>query len=200
MDPLTITLLTVGVVGIAASAVGQSISAEAQYEAQKEQAKIAERNAELQVQQAEYNRRVEEREAAAVAAETAENARRQRAQSKALQASQRALLGKSGALMTSGSPLAVLGATAADEEIKIQDIHYSGARSYAEHLTKAADFGFQSSIAKNNILAAKASRPSGASLAGSMIGIAGGAATQVASLGLSAAKSGGGSSAGAKKS
>ena len=86
----------------------------------------AQANSEMQAQQMEYNQRLEEREASRIEQETAENARRQREASEQLKSAQRALLGKSGAAMTSGSPLAILGQTAEDEERKIQDVHYAG--------------------------------------------------------------------------
>lgn len=159
----------------------------------KQNAQNAEDNARIQQAQLQYNARMEQREAAAIEAETAENARRQRLQSEQLKAQQMALLGKSGAAMTAGSPLAVLGQTAADEEKMIQDTHYAGYRSASAHRTKALDYSYGAAIANQNIHAARASRPSGASLAlniagqvvnttGKLAQIGGGYATSSAQL------------------
>lgn len=157
--------------GIAATAITVGVTGAIEnYENQKAQADLAEDNAKLQQQQLEYNKRVEEREAAAIEAESRENARRQRLQAEYLKSQQRALLGKSGAAMTSGSPLAILGQSAADEELMIQDTHYAGARSAAAHRTKAADYEFGSALAQQNITAAKMSKPSGLSLAMNLTG------------------------------
>lgn len=172
----------IGTAGVIAGTTGAVMGSVEAHKSQQQQAKTAEENARLQQQQMEYNKRMEEREAAALEAETAESVRRQREESARLKASQLAMLGKSGVAMSSGSPLAILGATAADEELKIQDAHYSGARAAAAHRTKAADYGFGASIAKHNALAAKASRPSGASLAGNIIGDVGSGAFQIGSV------------------
>ena len=100
---------TVGLLGAAGAGTASAITAHQQ---QRQQAQQAADNARMQQQQMEYNKRMEEREAAALEAETAENVRRQRLESERLRSAQIALLGKSGAAMASGSPLAVLGATA----------------------------------------------------------------------------------------
>lgn len=118
----------------------------------------AKNNAKMQEQQMNYNKRMEEREAAAIEAETAENARRQRIQAEQLKAKQIALLGKSGAAMTSGSPLAILGQTAADEEMKIQDTHFAGYRQAYQHREQAKMYGYQAGVAR-------AQAPSGSNLA-----------------------------------
>lgn len=178
---------TVGLIGIAAGTTGGIVGGVEGHNQAKQQAKTAEENARLQQQQMEYNKRMELREAAAIEAENAENVRRQREETARLKASQLAMLGKSGVAMASGSPLAVLGATAADEELKIQDAHYSASRVAAAHRTKATDYGFGSSIAGHNALAAKASRPSGASLAGNILGEVGSAAFKTGSVVMSAA-------------
>jgi len=120
-------------------------------------------NAEMQAQQAEYNKRMEEREASRLERENEENVRRQREQSEYLKAQQRALLGKSGAAMTSGSPLAVLGATAQDEELKAQDSHYAGYQSVQNHREAAKMYQYQANVAR-------AQKPSGSSLALSLAG------------------------------
>lgn len=160
---------TVGILGAAGGGTASAITAHQQ---QAQQAQAAADNARMQQQQMEYNKRMEEREAAAVEAETAENVRRQRLESERLRSAQIALLGKSGAAMASGSPLAVLGATALDEERKAQDMHYAGARSAAAHRAQAVAYGFGASIAGQNIKAAKASKPSAWGLAGNLGGVA----------------------------
>jgi hypothetical protein len=120
-------------------------------------------NAEMQAEQAEYNRRMEEREASRLERENEENVRRQREQSEYLKAQQRALLGKSGAAMTSGSPLAVLGATAQNEELKAQDSHYAGYQAVENHREQAKMYQYQANVAR-------AQKPSGSSLALSLAG------------------------------
>ena len=122
---------------------------------QHEQAKA---NAEMQAQQAEYNQRLEEREAAKIEAENAESVRRQRMQAEQLKAQQRALLGKSGAAMTSGSPLAILGQTAIDDEMQIRDTHNAGYSAAMQHREQAKMFGYQAAVSR-------AQAPSGTSLA-----------------------------------
>ena len=120
-------------------------------------------NAEMQAEQAEYNKRMEEREASRLERENEENVRRQREQSEYLKAQQRALLGKSGAAMTSGSPLAVLGATAQSEELKAQDSHYAGYQTVQNHREQAKMYQYQANVAR-------AQKPSGSSLALSLVG------------------------------
>lgn len=120
-------------------------------------------NAEMQAEQAEYNKRMEEREASRLERENEENVRRQRQESEYLKAQQRALLGKSGAAMTSGSPLAVLGATAQNEELKVQDAHVGGYQAVQNHREQAKMFQYQAGVAR-------AQKPSGSSLALSLTG------------------------------
>jgi hypothetical protein len=132
------------IAGTVAAAVGTTVGVAGAVEQNKQ----ARANAEMQAQQLEYNKRVEEREAARVEAENAENARRQREAAEELKARQRALLGKSGAAMESGSPLAVLGQTAADEELKVQDIHYAGANQAQHHREQAKMFAYQAGVAR----------------------------------------------------
>ena len=123
----------------------------------------AQANSEMQAQQMEYNQRLEEREASRIEQEAAENARRQREASEQLKSAQRALLGKSGAAMTSGSPLAILGQTAEDEERKIQDVHYAGYQAAQQSRNQAAMYRYQAGVAR-------AQAPSSASLGLSIAG------------------------------
>ena len=173
---LTIATAVSAATAIAGSVVGGVVGGVSAAQ-QHNQAKA---NAEMQAQQAEYNKRQEMREAARIEAETAENARRQREESERLKAHQRALLGASGAAMTSGSPLAILGATAADEELKVQDVHRVGYQQANQHREAAKMYDYQAGVAK-------AQAPSGSSLALSLAGnIAGnaiGGIGKVASIG-----------------
>lgn len=133
----------------------------------------AKANAEMQAAQMNYNKRLEEQEAARIDAETAENTRRQRIQADELKSRQRALMGKSGVAMTSGSPLAILGETAADEELKIQDLRFSGYNQAQQHREQAKMYGYQAKVAK-------AQAPSTSSL---LLNIAGQSVSTVGQLG-----------------
>lgn len=163
-------LLTLGVIlGAAGGIVGAAVD----HEQQKQQAETAERNAELQQQQMEYNQRMAEREATALEAENAENVRRMRQEAEALRSQRIAMLGKSGAAMSSGSPLAILGEAAADEELAIQDAHYSGSRQVAALRSKATDYRYGATIARSNVNAAKAAKPGIFGLAANVTGTVG---------------------------
>ena len=107
-------------------------------------------NAEAEQARNEYNARIAEREAARVEKQNEENVRRQREAYKYLHADQRALLGKSGAAMESGSPLAVLGQTAADEELKIQSLAYKGYNDATQLREQAKMSRYQAAVARAN--------------------------------------------------
>lgn len=156
---LTIATAVATTTAIAGSIVGGVVGGVAAQQ-QHEQARA---NAEMQAQQAEYNRRMEEREASRQERENLENVRRQREQAEYLKAQQRALLGKSGAAMTSGSPLAILGATAQEEELKAQDLHVAGYQQAQNHREAAKMYQYQADVAR-------AQKPSGSSLALSLAG------------------------------
>ncbi len=113
-----------------------------------QQQRQAEANAKMQSQQFEYNRKLEEREADRIEQESAENARRQHEESERMKSRQRALLGKSGAAMTSGSPLAVLGQTAEDEERRKQDMLYGGYNEAQQRRNQATMLQYQSDVAR----------------------------------------------------
>lgn len=108
----------------------------------------AKANAEMQEEQMRYNQRLAEREAAIQEDENLEAARRQREQSEALRARQRAMLGKSGAAMTAGSPLALLGETARNQEIAAQDTMRSGYLQSQQSREQAKMFGYQAGVAR----------------------------------------------------
>ena len=114
------------------------------------QGEIAKANAKQQQKLFEYNARQEEREANYELEENKEQVIRQRYQQKALQARQRALLGKSGAAMTSGSPLAVLGETARKMEIDTSEYLRSGYSQYSQRTSNANLYRYQASMAKNS--------------------------------------------------
>lgn len=114
------------------------------------QGEIAKANAKQQQKLFEYNARQEEREANYELEEKKEQVVRQREQQEALQARQRALLGKSGAAMTSGSPLAVLGETARKMEIDTSEYLRSGYSQYSQRTSNANLYRYQASMAKNS--------------------------------------------------
>lgn len=155
--------LVISLAGAAATAVSTTVGAVQQH-------KQAEANAEAQEAQMNYNKRLEEREAARIEAENAENARRQRNVAEQMKAQQRALLGKSGAAMTSGSPLAILGQTAADQEMAVQDTHVRGAIEADKHREQAKMFGYQAGVAR---MSAPSKAMLGANIAGTWGGLAG---------------------------
>lgn len=180
--------IALGLAGIAIATAGSVTGSVVAHESASEQSRIAEENAKLQQAQMEYNARMQEREAAALEAENAENARRMREAAEAARSQRLAMLGKSGAAMTSGSPLAILGAAAADEELAIRDAQYAGAREVSALRSKVTDYAYGAAIAKSNAAAARAAKPSGLGLAASITGTVGNAITQGASLSLSASK------------
>lgn len=165
----TAAWLIAGAVTAAASAVAggtiSTVGAVQQHRQEKENAKAAE-------EQALYNKRVADAEARRVEAATEENTRRMREEAEALKARQIALLGKSGAAISSGSPLAILGRSAADSEQKIRDMRYAGYGEAQQYKEQGKMFGYSAGIAK-------ASRPSGAGLA---MTVAGNTANTVASV------------------
>jgi len=108
----------------------------------------AQANAQMQEDQMNYNKRLAEREAAVQEDEAREAARRQRANDEALRARQRALLGKSGAALTSGSPLALLGETARDQELSVQDTMRTGYLQSMQSREQAKMFGYQAKVAR----------------------------------------------------
>ena len=171
---LAVVSSAIAIAGATATAIATSVGA-------AEQHKQAEANAKAQEAQMEYNKRLEEREASKIEAENAENARRQRQAAEQLKAQQRALLGKSGVAMTSGSPLAILGQTAADEEMKVQDQHAFGSAEVNKHREQAKMFGFQAGVAR-------ASAPSKASLGANIAGTVGNGVSSIGSTLLAAAR------------
>ena len=167
------SLLTLTVLGSVTSAVGAVAGTAAgivggiqSYEQQKT-------NAEAQQNMMRYNARMEQREADAELAEANEAARRQREEDARLRAAQRAAYGKSGAAMTSGSPLAVLGDTAANQELGIQDIHRTGARAYSRRTAQAQNYLYQGRVAGNSVSRGQLIGSLGGSIAGGLSGVGG---------------------------
>lgn len=139
------TLLSLGV--IAAYAVGTTtsiVSGVQNYQQQKA-------NARAQEDMFNYNARLEEREADNALKESQEADQRQRVEQARLRASQRALYAKSGASMTAGSPLAVLGETAATQQIESSDLLRQGATEYNQHMTQRNNLLYQGKVAKNSV-------------------------------------------------
>ena len=167
-----IELAVIGtVLGVVGTAVSTSLGIASGVAAHKQ----AQANADAQAAQAAYNAKLEENEAARIEAETAEEARRMHEEAEKMKARQRALFGKSGAVITSGTPLAVLGESAADLQQSINDTHRAGYLQSAGHKQ-------QSEIYKYHGRLADASRPSSSSLA---VGIGGQLASGTADAGRS---------------
>ena len=115
-------------------------------------------NARAQEAMMDYNAKLEQREADAELQENNEQAKRQRTEDERLRSMQRAAYGKSGAAMTTGSPLAVLGETAGLQEMAVQDLHRSGAAAYNRRQAQANSYLYQGRVA-------------GASVNGAMMGL-----------------------------
>lgn len=134
------------VASVAATAIGTTMGVVGSIQQQKQ----SEANAKAQQAQAEYNARMAEREARALEAENAENARRQHEESKKLKSAQRAAIGSSGVDMTTGSPLALLGATAASEQRNLMDAHYTGYRQVQQQTEVAKQYRYQGAVARES--------------------------------------------------
>lgn len=132
-----ITTISAAVVGTTLGVIGSVV--------QHNQAKA---NAQMQEDQMNYNKRLAQREAAIQEDETREAARRQSANDEILRARQRAGLGKSGAAMTAGSPLALLGETARNQELGIQDTMRTGYQKAQQSREQAKMFGYQARVAR----------------------------------------------------
>ena len=154
-DPATVGMI----VSTAASVAATGMQIRGDVTAHRQQ----KANAEAEEAQERYNERLE-RMAAEQAERTAvENARRKREADEAFRARQRALLGKSGLALAEGSPLAVLGATAADQERQALDVQREGYLAAQQHLTAAEMHRYRAGVAR-------ASAPSHGSLVASLIG------------------------------
>lgn len=108
-------------------------------------------NAKSQQRMLEYNQRQELIEAQNVEQETEAADQRLHDEQSRFRAAQRALYGKSGAAMTAGSPLAVLGETAATHQIESSDLRRQGAAEYNRRISAANSYGYQARVAGNSV-------------------------------------------------
>ena len=141
-------------------------------------------NAKAQQRLLNYNRRQELIEANNVEKETETADIRQREEQARLRASQRALYAKSGSAMTAGSPLAVLGETAATQQIESSDLRRQGATEYNRRISAANSYAYQAQVAKNSV----PKNQLGYSIGGTIINALGNYGTQMAGLGMKAGK------------
>ena len=169
MDPFTAALIALTYAGV------MTWSAVDSHRQQKANAKSQE-NLER------YNAQVAAAEAAREEKEASANAARQLEEDRRLRAHQRALYGASGAALATGSPLAVLGQTAADQQLQVADIMRGGSLAYRKGQSDSQNSLYRAKVAAG-------SRPSTAALAGSLMSIAGSSLQ----LGMSLAGPGGGS-------
>jgi hypothetical protein len=51
--------------------------------------------------------------------------------------------------MNAGSPLAILGESALNEEMMIQDVHYKGYQQASQHKEQAKMYGYQAGVARS---------------------------------------------------
>ena len=151
MDPFTIMAITMAALG--------SWMAVDSHQQQKANARSQER---LE----QYNAQVAAGEAERAEQEARSNALRQQEEDRRFRAHQRALYGASGAALASGSPLAVLGQTAADEQLKVDDVMRGGALDY-----RRGEMERQNDLYRAKVAAG--SKPSALSLAGSLMSVAG---------------------------
>ncbi len=124
-------------------------------------------NAEAQRKLYEYNAKLERREADAALAAADQDAQRQRLEDARLRSAQGAAFGKSGVALSSGSPLALMGQTAAYQEMNVQDIHRKGAEKYGRHMGQYQSLMYQGRIAGANHMS-KTSL--GMGIAGTLVG------------------------------
>ncbi len=110
-----------------------------------------EANAEAQEELLNYNAKQERREADYELANTQAAEERQRAEQARLRSAQQALYGKSGAALATGSPLAVLGETAANQELANQDLRLQGATAYNRRMSMANGLSYQAKVAGNSV-------------------------------------------------
>ncbi len=107
-------------------------------------------NAEAEAKMLEYNSELAKREAADAENEMHEALRRQQAEAARFQGTQRALYGKTGVMMDTGSPLAVLGLTSERLEMDKIDTQRQGRANQQRFLNQSDAYLYQSKIAKRN--------------------------------------------------
>lgn len=134
------------------------------------QEKAFENEQQNQRNMADYNAKLAEQQARETEAQTAEREARIRLEGERTLSMQRAMYGKSGAALTSGSPLAVLGETAMNNEISALDARRAGNAQAADLRQQGQMYDYQGNVATSQ----KFYRPS---YAGSLLsGIGGGVA------------------------
>lgn len=114
-------------------------------------------NAKMREELAEYNAKLEENEAERIDRESSENVIRARMQADQMRSAQRAMLGKSGVAMSSGSPMAAAAESASYAERQIRDLGIQAYQEAEVHRRKANMFRYDAALAK-------ASAPSSSSL------------------------------------
>lgn len=150
LDPVTWALIGAATAAVASATTG-GIVAYQQYqqanEAQDYAAKAAENEAAYQQEMMDYNAKVAEQQAKDVEAEAAEVEKRKRAENERFLGMQRALYGKSGALLSAGTPLAVLGDTAANLEMEALDVRRQGQVRAMDLRSQGRMYSYQGQVA-----------------------------------------------------
>lgn len=131
-------------IGLAVASTAFSIAATVSAARQQQQ------NAYAQESMLEYNTRQERVEAKNAEEETKESDIRLRQEQERQRAARRAMYGKSGAAMYAGSPLALLGETASNQQIESNDLRRQGATEYNRRMSAAAAYSYQAQIARNS--------------------------------------------------
>ena len=163
-------MFTLALTGILLAAAAGTYAAVSSHQQQKANAKSQER---LE----QYNAQVAAGEAERAEREARSNALRQQEEDRRFRAHQRALYGASGAALASGSPLAVLGQTAADEQLQVDDVMRGGALAYRRGSMERQNALYRAKVAAG-------SKPSGMALAGSLLSVAGNAMAGIGQLGM----------------
>lgn len=158
------------VIGGAASVAGGIMN----YNQQNQQADAQEKAFEAEQQNAqniaEYNAKLAERQAQETEAEAAEREKRARIEGERRLATQRAFYGKSGAALSTGSPLAVLGETAVNNEMTALEVRREGVIAANDLRSQGQMYEYQGAVSGSKSFY----RPS---YAGSLLsGVAGGVA------------------------
>lgn len=162
--------MATGIAGAALSDVADIAGTTLSALGSHQQYKQAKANAKMRSELMKYNARVEELEAKRIDKETMGNVVRSREAANTLKSSQRAMLGKSGAAITSGSPMAIMGESASMEEQAIRDVHVSGYQEAQSHRNKAEMYRYESRLAR---AMAPSSTSLGLDIAGQWVGYAG---------------------------
>lgn len=141
---LTLGSMAIGGATAIAGGVMNYNQQNAQADAQKKAFEAGKLN---DIQLAEYNANLAERQANEVDIDTAEREKRLRTEGERNISFQRALLGKSGAALYSGSPLAVLGHAAANNEMTVLDARREGNIRAENIRSQGQIYGYQGRVA-----------------------------------------------------